>query len=58
MKVIKTTFKEDQIAKEKAFLSLSPLERMDQMRKVRELMRKEGVNYSLEGKKVKVTKLL
>jgi hypothetical protein len=48
-KVVKTTFEEEQKAKDDAFLSLSPSERLDQMRRVRERMKKPGVNYSFRA---------
>jgi hypothetical protein len=56
-KVIKTSFEEEQKMKEEAFLKLTPEERMDHARKVRERMRKPGINYSIEGLKVKVSRL-
>lgn len=55
-KVIKTTFEEEQKMKEEAFLRMSPLERMDHARKVRERMKKPGINYSIEGMEVKVSR--
>jgi hypothetical protein len=57
IKVIKTTFEEEQRNKDDAFLKLSPLERLDHARKMRERMKKPGVNYSIEGLKVKVSRL-
>jgi hypothetical protein len=56
MKIIKTTFEKEQTEKDEAFLRLSALQRMDQMRKVRDLMRKKGIQYSYQGQKVKVIK--
>jgi hypothetical protein len=56
MKVIKTTFEKEQTEKDEAFLKLSALQRMDRMRKVRDLMRKKGIQYSYQGQKVTVTK--
>jgi len=57
IKVIKTSFEQEQKQKEEAFLKMTPLERMDHARKVRERMRKPGINYSIEGLKVKVSRL-
>lgn len=56
IKVVKTTFEEEQKAKDEAFLNLSPIERMDRMRRVREKMKKAGVNYSYSGLVVTVRK--
>lgn len=56
-KVVKTTFDQEQREKDEAFLKLTPLERMDRARKVRERMKKPGINYSIEGLKVKVNRL-
>lgn len=56
MKVIKTTFEDEQKLKEEAFLKLTPLERLAYACSVRERMRKPGVDYSYEGKKVTVTR--
>ena len=57
IKVIKTSFEEEQKMKEEAFLKLSPIERMDHARKVRERMKNPKINYSIEGLKVKVSRL-
>ncbi len=57
MKVLKTTFDEDQKAKNEAFLKLTPLQRWEQAFNVREMMRKPHVNYSYKGMKVKVSKI-
>jgi len=57
MKVVKTTFDDEQKAKNEAFLKLTPLQRWAQAFKVREMMRKSDVNYSYKGKKVKVSKI-
>ncbi|NJM26186.1 MAG: hypothetical protein HC859_12550 [Bacteroidia bacterium] len=54
MKVRKTTFDEEQAAKDEAFLKLSPLERLEAAYKARLLMYRQGVDYSLQGKKVTV----
>ena len=56
-RVIKTTFEEEQRAKDEAFLKLTPLERLEQARVVRERMRKPGVNYSYKGMNVTIKKL-
>ena len=58
MKLKKTTFDEEQYAKEEAFLSLTPFERLEQANRIRMKMRKPGVNYSYVGMKVTVKKLL
>jgi hypothetical protein len=57
IKVKKTSFEEEQREKDEVFLKLTPTERMDHARKVRERMRKPGVNYSINGLKVKVSRL-
>jgi hypothetical protein len=48
----KTTFEKEQEDKDKAFLELSPQERLSLMYKIRLQMRKPDVDYSLKGKKV------
>ncbi len=58
IKVVKTTFEEEQKEKDDAFLRLSSIERLDRMRRVRERMKKEGVDYSFKGMVVKVRKTL
>ncbi|MFM7854023.1 MAG: hypothetical protein ACKO96_19385 [Flammeovirgaceae bacterium] len=58
MKAVKTTFEDEQKEKDEAFLRLSPIERMDKMRKVRNLMKKKGVSYSYHGLQVTVRKSL
>ena len=55
-KVIKTTFEEEQRMKDEAFLKLSPEERLEYAFKMREKMKKPGLDYSLKGKKVKITR--
>jgi len=55
-KVTKTTFEKEQAQKDEAFLRLSPHERLALMYKVREQMRKPGVDYSLAGKRVTIKK--
>jgi hypothetical protein len=55
-KVIKTTFVEEQSAKDEAFLKLTPQERWEQMYRIRLTMCKPGVDYSFKGKKVTVKK--
>jgi hypothetical protein len=57
MKVRKTTFEEEQKAKDEAFLKLTPYQRLEQANKVREKMRKSGVNYSYAGMKVTIKRL-
>ena len=57
MKVIKTTFEEEQKSKDEAFLKLTPHQRLEQANKVRMKMRKPGVNYSYVGMKVVVTRI-
>ena len=56
-KVIKTTFTDEQSAKDEAFLKLTPLERLAYAYRVRSQMRKPGINYSFKGMKVTVKKL-
>jgi hypothetical protein len=56
MKVFKTTFNEEQKAKDDKFLELTPLQRWAQASKVREMMRKPDINYSYAGLKVKMSK--
>lgn len=56
IKVIKTTFEKEQQEKDEAFLRLSPMERLDKARQVRERMRKSDIDYSLAGKTVRVRK--
>jgi hypothetical protein len=56
IKVVKTTFEAEQQSKDQAFLKLSPIERMDRMRRVREKMKKDGVSYSYNGLEVRVKK--
>jgi hypothetical protein len=57
MKVLKTTFEDEQRAKDEAFLNLTPQQRLAQANKVREKMRKPGVNYSYAGMKVTIKRL-
>jgi hypothetical protein len=56
-KVLKTSFEEEQREKDERFLKLTPFERWEQALRVRELMRKSGVNYSYTGMMVKITRL-
>ncbi len=58
VKIVKTTFEEEQKEKDDSFLRLSPVERLDRMRQVRERMKKSGVTYSFRGMIVKVRKSL
>jgi hypothetical protein len=55
-KVIKTTFEEEQKAKQEWFLTLTGLERWAYMLRVREMMKDPNVDYSSKGKKVTVTR--
>jgi len=57
VKVFRTTFEKEQAEKEEAWLKLSPVERMDHARKVRERMKNPKINYSIEGLTVKVSRL-
>lgn len=57
MKVNKTTFEEEQNAKDEAFLKLTPHQRLEQANKVRMKMRRPGINYSYTGMKVTVKRL-
>lgn len=57
MKVRKTTFEDEQKAKDEAFLKLTPLQRLEYAEKVRAKMRKPGVNYSFAGMTVTIKKL-
>lgn len=57
-KVVKTTFEEEQKAKEEAFLNLSPLERWEHAYKVRLRMRTPGADYSFKGKTVTIKRNL
>jgi hypothetical protein len=54
VKVKKTTSVEVDQERDEYFQSLSPFQRLEIACSVRELMRKDGVNYSLKGQKVKV----
>jgi hypothetical protein len=56
MKVRKTTFEQEQEAKDEAFLKLTPLQRLEQANKIKIRMRKPGVNYSFAGIKVTIKK--
>lgn len=56
-KVRKTTFEQEQAEKDEAFLRLTPFQRLEHALKVHMKMRKPGVDYSYEGKKVIVKKL-
>ena len=55
-KVIKTTFEEEQKAKEEAWLKLMPNQRLAIAYKITNMSRKPGVNYSYKGLKVKIVK--
>jgi hypothetical protein len=56
-KVLKTSFREEQDAKDEAFLKLTPLQRWERAYRVRLLMHKPGVDYSFKGKKVTIKRL-
>lgn len=58
IKVIKTTFEQEQKDKDEAWLKLTPFERLDRARTVRQRMKEVGKSYSFKGLKVKVSKLL
>jgi hypothetical protein len=58
MKVIKTTFEEEQKNKDEAFLKLTPHQRLEQANKIRMKMRKPGINYSYVGMKVVIKKIM
>jgi hypothetical protein len=58
IKIVKTTFEEEQKEKDDSFLRLSPIQRLDRMRQVRERMKKSEVKYSFGGMIVKVRKSL
>jgi hypothetical protein len=57
-KVIKTTFEDEQRAKDEAFLKLTPLQRLEWAFNIKKRMRLPGVDYSYAGKKVTVKKIL
>jgi len=56
IRVVKTTSEKEQAQKDEAFLKLSPMERLDYARRVREKMRRQDVNYSFSGMVVRVRK--
>ncbi len=56
MKVVKTTFEQEQKEKEEAWLKLTPNQRLDIAYKVINMIRKPEVNYSYNGMKVKITR--
>jgi len=57
VKVVKTTFQEEQLAKEEAWLKLSGEERLAIAAEVINSIRDPSINYSLKGKEVKITRL-
>lgn len=57
IKVVKTTFEDEQKQKNEAFLNLAPLQRWEYAFRVRQKMYKTGVHYSYAGQKVIVKKL-
>ncbi len=58
IKVIKTTFEQEQKEKDEAWLKLAPLERLERARRVRNRMKKTDVSYSFEGLAIRVSKTL
>ena len=56
IKVIKTTFEEEQKQKEEAWLKLSPYDRLKIAFKISEMMRKPEINYSYKGMKVTIAR--
>lgn len=56
MKVVKTTFEQEQKEKEEAWLKLTPNQRLDIAYKVINMIRKPEVNYSYKCMKVKITR--
>ncbi len=58
IKVVKTSFEQEQKEKDEAWLKLTPLERLDRARQVRQRMKEVGKDYSFEGMKVRVRKSL
>jgi len=57
-KVIKTTFEKEQAEKDGAFLLLTPIQRLDRARQIREKMKKPEVDYSFSGMLVRIRKSL
>jgi hypothetical protein len=57
VKVVKTTFEEEQKVKEEAWLNLTGEERLAIAARIINTVRDPLVNYSLKGKKVKITRL-
>jgi hypothetical protein len=55
-KVTKTTFEDEQRAKDEAFLKLTPQQRWEHMFRIRLKLRKPGVDYSFKEKKVVIKK--
>ncbi len=58
IKVVKTSFEQEQRDKDEVFLRLTPDERLDHARKGRARMKKPGINYSYAGMIVSVKKSL
>ena len=56
IKVIKTTFEQEQKDKDEAWLKLTPNQRLEIAYKVINMIRKPEINYSYKGKKVKITR--
>jgi hypothetical protein len=57
IKVVKTTFEQEQNEKEEAWLKLMPSQRLEIAYKIINMVRKPEVNYSYKGQKVKITRL-
>ena len=57
MKVIKTTFEQEQKEKEEAWLKLSPTKRWEIAYKIINSTRDPAINCSYNGLKVKITRL-
>lgn len=57
IKVVKTTFDQEQREKEEAWLKLTPNQRLEIAYKVINMIRKPEIKYSYKGMKVKITKL-
>lgn len=57
MKVVKTTFEKEQREKEEAWQKLTGEERLTIAGKIINTIRDPLVDYSLKGKKVKITRL-
>lgn len=58
IKVVKTTFEQEQKEKDEAWLKLAPFERLERARRVRNRMKKKDISYSFEGLSIRVSKTL